>query len=218
MQHQREHAADDDHREQHDRPVAARRLHAGALVPLEEREVQGVRLPRDVERRRRRTARGRRRGRRGCSAPSGPGRRAARPGDTRDRAWPPKTTTVADVADAGDEADDRVPAEADRRARHAIGGVHQAAPPPQQVDLPGRSRVMAARVVSLSHESWARARIPIPSRVPTRVPQIAQRSSTEPTVNPAPTDASSTRSPFLRRPCWIASSSASGIVAAVVLP
>ena len=48
--------------------------------------------------------------------------------------------------------------------------------------------------------------------------QNPQRSSTAPTVNPAPTDASSTRSPFFRRPLQTASFSASGIVAAVVLP
>src|SRR5262245_3931495 len=43
-------------------------------------------------------------------------------------------------------------------------------------------------------------------------------NSTAPTVNPAPTDASSTRSPFFNRPEQTASFNASGIVAAVVLP
>jgi hypothetical protein len=48
--------------------------------------------------------------------------------------------------------------------------------------------------------------------------QKPQRNSTAPTVNPAPTDASSTSWPFFRRPEQIASFSASGMVAAVVLP
>ena len=48
--------------------------------------------------------------------------------------------------------------------------------------------------------------------------QKAQRSKTAPIVKPAPTDVSSTRSPFFRRPSVIASSKARGIVAAVVLP
>ena len=37
-------------------------------------------------------------------------------------------------------------------------------------------------------------------------------------MNPAPTDVSNTRSPFFSRPVFTASLSASGIVAAVVLP
>src|SRR5690606_1491118 len=45
-----------------------------------------------------------------------------------------------------------------------------------------------------------------------------QRSNTAPAVNPAPTEASMTRSPVFRRPSALASASASGIVAAVVLP
>ena len=44
------------------------------------------------------------------------------------------------------------------------------------------------------------------------------RKSTAPTVKPAPTDASRTRSPFFSRPARRASPSASGMVAAVVLP
>src|SRR5262249_31545820 len=48
--------------------------------------------------------------------------------------------------------------------------------------------------------------------------QYAQRNSEQPTVNPAPTAAASTRSPFLRRPCSRAVSIARGIVPAVVLP
>src|SRR4029453_11230201 len=48
--------------------------------------------------------------------------------------------------------------------------------------------------------------------------QKAHRSNTEPTVKPAPTEVSSTRSPFLRRPALTASFNARGIVAAVVLP
>src|SRR5262249_448766 len=50
------------------------------------------------------------------------------------------------------------------------------------------------------------------------VDQKPQRRSTEPTVNPAPTDARRTRFPFFSRPAHTASFSASGIVAAVVLP
>src|SRR5262245_59489292 len=48
--------------------------------------------------------------------------------------------------------------------------------------------------------------------------QKPQRSSTEPTVKPAPTDARSTRFPFLSRPLHTASFSARGMVAAVVFP
>src|SRR5262249_41746554 len=48
--------------------------------------------------------------------------------------------------------------------------------------------------------------------------QNPHRSSTDPTVNPAPTDASRTRFPFFSRPLQTASFNASGIVAAVVLP
>ena len=54
--------------------------------------------------------------------------------------------------------------------------------------------------------------------LPFRGSQIDQRSSTDPTVNPAPTEASSTRLPFFSRPSATASASASGIVPAVVLP
>lgn len=59
------------------------------------------------------------------------------------------------------------------------------------------------------------------NRVAARGPrdaQHAQRRRTEPTVKPAPTEASSTRSPRFNRPSRTQSSSASGIVAAVVLP
>jgi hypothetical protein len=49
-------------------------------------------------------------------------------------------------------------------------------------------------------------------------PQNAQRRRDAPTVNPAPTEASSTRSPFLSRCSVMASCMASGIVAAVVFP
>ena len=49
-------------------------------------------------------------------------------------------------------------------------------------------------------------------------PQRLQRSSTDPTVKPAPTEPSSTRSFFFSRPSARASASARGIVAAVVLP
>ena len=48
--------------------------------------------------------------------------------------------------------------------------------------------------------------------------QQAHRSSTAPTVKPAPTELSSTRMPFVRRPSALASARASGMVAAVVLP
>src|SRR5690606_5142082 len=48
--------------------------------------------------------------------------------------------------------------------------------------------------------------------------QMLQRTRSEPTVKPAPTEVHSTRLPFFNRPSATASSSASGIVAAVVLP
>ncbi len=48
--------------------------------------------------------------------------------------------------------------------------------------------------------------------------QIAQRSNAVPTVNPAPTEASSTKSPSLSLPSISASCMARGIVAAVVFP
>src|SRR5262249_38168750 len=47
------------------------------------------------------------------------------------------------------------------------------------------------------------------------VRQNPQRTSIAPTVKPAPTEASRTRSPFFNRPLQTASSSARGIVAAV---
>src|SRR6185312_10273249 len=47
---------------------------------------------------------------------------------------------------------------------------------------------------------------------------ISQRSSVAPTVKPAPTAASSTRSPFFNLPCSMAVSMASGMVPADVLP
>ena len=50
------------------------------------------------------------------------------------------------------------------------------------------------------------------------LPQNAQRRRDAPTVNPAPTEASSTRSPFLSRCSAMASCMARGIVAAVVFP
>src|SRR5262245_57646351 len=48
--------------------------------------------------------------------------------------------------------------------------------------------------------------------------QNPQRNNTAPTVKPAPTEASRTRSPFFSLPEQSASFNASGIVAAVVLP
>src|SRR5262245_31866257 len=82
-----------------------------------------------------------------------------------------------------------------------------AAPPPARTTLSGRAPASHA-----GHYSWL-------ERAETRgTRQKPHRRSTEPTVKPAPTDARSTRFPFLSRPLHTASFSARGIVAAVVFP
>ena len=105
----------------------------------------------------------------------------------------------------GHEADDRIPPEAQRAS-------------------PGSANASSSRRRSaLSRLEINRPNCPIPQLPdypiqPNYPIQKPHRTSTAPTVKPAPTDASSTRSPFLSRPDDTASFSASGIVAAVVLP
>src|SRR5262249_3333075 len=99
------------------------------------------------------------------------------------------------VADPRHEADDPIPAEPDAPARHATGFVEQA--------LQRSQSLHPAPVVHASSE---------------HVYQNHQRNTPAPTVQPARTEANTTRFPFFSLPAHIASLSASGSVAAVVLP
>src|SRR5207302_3084216 len=102
-----------------------------------------------------------------------------------------------EVANHRNQADDRIEADAIVRPRHDEGGIQQirdSTKRGQPLLLTGRQRPEPYNFLS-------------PHRI-----------STVPTVKPAPTDATRSKSPSLSRFCSTASLSASGIVPAVVLP